>query len=56
MSVEGFEKFFNRMTDKSAVSPEDDRRLYALGERSGLPKIVIRALYFFWLEFRKEAV
>jgi hypothetical protein len=56
MSVGAFEQFFNQMTDKSAVSPEDDRRLYALGERSGLPKIVIRALYFFWREFRKEAL
>jgi hypothetical protein len=56
MSVEAFEQFFNRMTDKSAVSPEEDRKLYALGERTGMPKIVIRALYFFWREFSKEGL
>ena len=54
--IDAFERFFNRVTDKSSVAAEDDRRLYALGERSGLPKIFIRTLYFMWVELHKEDV
>jgi hypothetical protein len=49
-AIDSFEQFFKRLTDKSAIGADDDRRLYVLGERSGLPKIIIRAMYFLFLE------
>jgi hypothetical protein len=53
-TIESFEQLFGKIFDRTSVSAEDDRRLYALAERSGLPTIVVRSLYIFWTELDKE--
>jgi hypothetical protein len=55
-AIESFEQLFGRIFDRASVSAEDDKRLYALAERSGLPKMVVRSLYFIWLELGKEII
>jgi hypothetical protein len=48
VSAEQFEIFFNGIMKKDAVPPDDDRRLYKIAEKYGVPSVLIRVMYFMW--------